>query len=165
MPLSLRPAFSQDQRFLYDLIYTHIADVLQASLWDPAIQQPLLDLQVRSKENTYGMMHPHADHAVIVLDDEPVGRMIIDRSGEFYDLVDIVIAAKHRSSGIGTRLLIAISMEAAMMKKNVRLHVSVTNPRAISLYRRLGFHVIEGTETDLLMEKTPADQSQVVAAT
>jgi ribosomal protein S18 acetylase RimI-like enzyme len=123
-----------------------------------------LDLQVRARQSSYAVRHPRADHAIIMLDDQPIGRMIIDRSGEYYDLVDITLLSKHRSAGIGTRLVLALCMEAAMMRKNVRLYVSITNLRAISLYRRLGFRVIEDLQTDLLMERTPTDQAQVVAA-
>jgi ribosomal protein S18 acetylase RimI-like enzyme len=55
-------------------------------------------------------------------------------------------------------------MEAEMMRKNVRLYVSITNPRAADLYKRLGFRVIEDLQTDLLMERTPGAHAQVIAA-
>ncbi len=71
---------------------------------------------------------------------------------------------KQRSQGIGTRLVLALCMEAEMMRKNVRLYVRVTNPRALALYKRLGFRVIEDLQTDILMERRPGDQAQVIAA-
>jgi len=128
------------------------------------MQHQILDFQVRARHSTWAITHPNAEHAIIMLDDAPVGRLIIDRSGEFYSLVDITIAPKHRGAGIGTRLILALCMEAGMSHKNVRLYVSVTNPRAVELYKRLGFRVIEDLQTDLLMERTPADQSQVIAS-
>src|SRR6266851_4526629 len=157
MPLFVRPALPQDEQFVYALDYQVKYDQLHAGLWDPNIRHPLLDLQVRSKRSSYAAMHPLADYAIIMLDDQPVGHMIIDRSGEFYDLVDISIMPKQRSQGIGTRLVLALCMEAEMMHKNVRLYVSVTNPRALALYKRLGFRVIEDLQTDILMERRPGD--------
>jgi GNAT superfamily N-acetyltransferase len=164
MPLYVRPALPQDDRFQYDLAYGVMHDQLHAHLWDPNIRHPLLDLQVRSKHSSYAVVHPHADYAIIMLDDQPVGRMIIDRSGEFYHLVDISIVPQQRSAGIGTRLVLALCMEAEMLHKSVRLYVSITNPRALALYKRLGFRVIEDQQTDILMERSPGDRAQVIAA-
>lgn len=164
MPLYLRPALPQDEPFVHQLIRQVIYDQLLAHLWDPTYRDALLDLQVRAKENSYAFVHPQADHAVIMLDDQAVGRLLIDRAGPFYHLVDISILPKHRSGGIGTRIILGVCMEAEMMRKNVRLYVSIANARAIELYRRLGFRVIEDLSANLLMEKTPADRTQVLAA-
>jgi ribosomal protein S18 acetylase RimI-like enzyme len=164
MPLTLRPVTAQDEQFVYDLVYQTIAETLFAETWDPSVRRPLLDLQVRAKHGSYAISHPHAEYAIVMLDDVSVGRLIIDRSGPCYDLVDIAIIPRHRGAGIGTRLILAICTEAAMMKKNVRLYVSAGNIRATALYRRLGFRVIEDQQTDLLMERAPEDQTQMVAA-
>jgi len=164
MPLFVRPALPQDDPFVYQLAWQVIHDQLYAWRLEPNLRQALLDLQVRSKLGSYRAAHPHADHAIIMLDDQPVGHMIIDRAGEFYDLVDISIVPRHRSAGIGTRLILALCMEAEMMQKSVRLFVSVTNPRAADLYKRLGFRVIQDLQTDLWMERAPGAQAQVIAA-
>ena len=163
MPLSVRPAGPGDEQLMYNLTYQVMYEQLQAHTWDPAMRKHLLNLQVHAKHGSYAVVHPRADYAIIMLDDQAIGRMIIDRSGEFYHLVDISIDPKHRGAGIGTRLVLALCMEAEMMHKTVRLYVSVTNPRASSLYKRLGFRVIEDLMTDSLMEKTPADRAQVIA--
>lgn len=164
MPLYVRPALPEDDSFVYQLIRQVMYDQLLAHLWDPAYRDALLDLQVRSKAGSYSVVHPHADHAIIMLDDTAVGRLLIDRAGPTYHLVDISILPKYRSAGIGTRIVLGLCMEAEMMQKNVRLYVSITNPRALELYTRLGFRVIQDLFTDLLMEKSPADRSQVLAA-
>jgi ribosomal protein S18 acetylase RimI-like enzyme len=164
MPLYVRPALPEDESFVYQLVRQVIYDQLLGHLWDPTYRDALLDLQVRAKAGSYAVIHPHADHAIIMLDDDRVGRLLIDRTGPCYDLVDISILPKYRSGGIGTRIILGLCMEAEMMQKNVRLYVSITNPRAIELYKRLGFRVVEDRVTDLLMEKTPADRAQVLAA-
>ena len=164
MSLTLRPATPQDERFVYDLSYQTIAETLHADTWDERIRHPLLDLQVRAKHGSYAATHPNAEYAIVMLDEKPVGRLIIDRTGAFYDLVDIAILSKHRGAGIGSRLILAICTEAGMMNKNVRLFVSAGNLRAAALYLRLGFRVIEDRQSDLLMEKAPGDRSQLVAS-
>ena len=164
MALSVRPALPQDERFLYELAYHVMFEQLRADTWDPRIRSHLLNLQIQAKQGSYKVVHPNADYAIVMLDDQSVGRMIIDRSGEFYHLVDISIMPQLRGAGIGTRLVLALCMEAEMMHKNVRLYVSITNPRAADLYKRLGFRVIEDLETDTLMERAPGDRAQVIAA-
>jgi ribosomal protein S18 acetylase RimI-like enzyme len=164
MPLFLRPTLPQDEQFVYRLAYETMYEQLYAWTWDPQIRHQLLDMQVRAKHGSYASEFPNADYAIIVLDDKPVGRMIIDRAGEFYILVDISIAPQHRGAGIGTRLILALCMEAEMMQKKVRLYVAAVNQRAAGLYRRLGFRVIEDLQIQLLMERAPGDRAQVVAA-
>jgi ribosomal protein S18 acetylase RimI-like enzyme len=164
MPLYVRPTLPTDEQFLYQLVYQTTAEQLYAWSWDPQIRDQLLDMQIRAKHGAYAVEFPNADYVIVMLDDQPVGRMIIDRAGEFYVLVDIAILPKHRSAGIGTRLILGLCMEAELMQKKVRLHVSVTNQRAAALYQRLGFRVIEDQEVNLLMERSPGDRSQVIAA-
>ena len=164
MPLYVRPALPQDNAFVYQLLWQVVYEQLLADRWDPAIRDGLLDLQVRVRCGAYAARWPQAEHAIIMLDDEPVGRLLIDRSGPNYHLVDIAVLPKRQGAGIGTRLVLGLCMEAEIMGKSVRLRVSVSNPRAADLYRRLGFRVIEDQETDWLMERSPGATAQVIAA-
>jgi len=87
MPLTVRPTLPQDEQFLYQLVYQTMSEQLFAWTWDPNIRDKLLDLQIRAKHGSYAAEYPHANHGIIVWDDEPVGRLIVDRSGEFHVLV------------------------------------------------------------------------------
>jgi len=164
MPLSLRPACSTDDPFVYRLQYQTLFEQLYAHTWDPQIRDQLLNLQIRAKHSAYADEFPNAHYDIVELNGEPIGRMIIDRSGEFYHVVDIAILAKHRGAGIGSRLILGLCMEAETRQKKVRLWVSVTNPRAAALYRRLGFRVIADEQMNLLMERAPGDHAQELAA-
>ena len=154
----------QDGQFIHQLLRQVLYEQLAAHLWDPAIRDPLLDFQVRAKTGAYAASHPQADHGIIMLDDEPVGRLLVDRSGGFYNLIDIAVLPKRRSAGIGTRVVLGLCMEAEMAHKSVRLYVSITNPRAAELYKRLGFRMIEDLQTDWLMERAPGTAAQVIAS-
>ena len=160
MGLLLRPATPSDELFLYQLAYEHFAEILMASLWDPNVREPLLKLQVEGQRTAYASQHPTADYAIIMYDDHAIGRIILDRGPQFHYLVDITIQKKYRGSGIGTWLMRALCVEAEMMRKPLRLHVMVTN-RARNLYQRLGFHAIETSDTNWLMERAPGASSQV----
>lgn len=160
MPLALRPTFPQDEKFLHDLLYENFFEKLHAHLWDPKIREPLIRMQINGQRSSYAAQYPTADNAVIVLDDKPIGRIIIDRGPQFHTLVDITIAKKHRRAGIGTILVKSICMEADLMRKPTRLHVDVANP-ARQLYLRLGFRMIEDLQINWLMERPVGAISQV----
>ena len=158
MPLALRPALPTDEVFLYRLLYENFFEKLAAWAWDPGIREPLLKMQIDGQRGTYAIQYPKADHGIILLDDMPIGRLILDRWPEIYCLVDITIARQHRRAGIGTILIRSICTEAEMMRKPVRLQVAVDNP-ARELYRRLGFQKIEDHPMTWVMERAPGSGS------
>jgi len=154
MPLTLRPALPADEPFLYRLAYEHFYLKLLAHTWEPGMRDMLLKMQVEGQRATYATQFPRADHGIIVLDDRPIGRMLVDRGPEIHQLVDIVIGADQRGKGIGSIVLRALCTEAELMRKPLRLHVDVQN-RARELYRRLGFRLIEDLQHAWVMERTP----------
>jgi len=154
MPLSLRPALPADEPFLYRLAYENFYEKLMAYNWDPKVRDVLLKLQVEGQRSGYAAQFPHADHGIIVYDDRPVGRMILDRGPEVHHLVDIVVDAQHRSKGIGTFILRAVCTEAELMRKPLRLQVEVRS-RARDLYGRLGVRLIEDLTVTWVMERAP----------
>ena len=154
MPLSLRPALPQDEPFLYRLLYENFYEKLMAHTWEPQTRDVLLRTKIDGQRTTYAAVYPHADHAIILLDDRPVGRMILDRGPEVHTLVDIVVGSQHRGKGIGTVILRAVCTEAEMMRKPLRLQVETRNP-AKELYRRLGFRLIDDQLVTWVMERAP----------
>ena len=154
MPLTLRPVSPQDDEFLSQLLFESFFEKLSAHLWPEHIREPLLRMQMQGQRSTYAAQYPHADHALIALDDKPVGRILLDRGPQFHTLVDIVIAKKHRRAGMGTVLIRSLCIEAEMMRKPMRLNVAADNP-ARALYLRLGFRMLEADELNILMERAP----------
>ena len=154
MSLSLRPAVAADHQFIYDLTYQVLYEQLRAETWPPQFRDQLLKQQIYAKHGSYSAAYPAADHGIVMVDDQPVGRLLVDRSGEFHNLIDIAILPKYRSTGLGTRLVLALCHEAELCHKPIRLYVSVSNPRAMNLYRRLGFRVIDNQEAGSVMECT-----------
>lgn len=154
MSLYLRPVLPTDEAFIDQLVYDNLFEQLYAWAWDPKIREPLLKMQVRGQRASYSAAFPRADHGIIVLDDCPIGRLIVDRGPEIHYLVDIVLRNENRGKGIGTWLLRALSTEADLARKRLRLQVQQTN-RAKELYLRLGFGIIEDRQIGILMERQP----------
>ena len=154
MSLSLRPVLPKDEAFVYQLLYENFYEKLAAWAWDPAIRQPLLNMQIQGQRATYSAMYPHADHGIIVFDGDSVGRLLVDRGPEIHTLVDITIRKQNRGAGMGTVLVRSLCIEAEMMRKPLRLQVAADN-RARNLYQRLGFRMLEDLQLNLVMERAP----------
>jgi N-acetylglutamate synthase-like GNAT family acetyltransferase len=161
MSLALRLVLPKDEAFVQQLVYDAMYEQLCAWAWNPQIREPLLKMQIDAQKSSYHAMFPHAEHAIIEVDQQAVGRMILDRTGEQVYVVDITILAKNCNAGLGSCLLRAVCTEAEMMRKPVRLQVLQTN-RAITLYRRLGFQVIEDRQVAWLMERAAGADARAV---
>lgn len=119
------------------------------------MREPLLKMQVESQRNSYAAQFPRADHSIILLDDAPVGRLIVDRAPDVHYLINIVVAASHRGQGIGSRALQALCAEADLARKPLQLQVQSGN-RAKNLYSRHGFRIVDDLEIAWLMERAAA---------
>lgn len=138
MHLSLRTARSEDEAFLYRLYASTRMQEMAAWGWDPAQQDAFLRMQFRAQRQGYASEYPDADHRVILADQEPVGRLLVHRTGKEIRLVDIAILSEHRNRGIGTALLQNLIGECQTSGALLHLQVAKGNP-AIHLYQRMGF--------------------------
>lgn len=153
--LRLRPAEPGDQEFLVRLYASTRARDLAALGLEPMQADAFVRLQFRAQSAHFTAAFPEAEHAIVVLEEHPVGRRIVDRSGPVLHVVDIALLAEFRGRGIGTSLLQAVLDEADARGLPVELHVDVDNP-AQHLYRRLGFEVSADLGRHLRMTRRPA---------
>lgn len=128
-----------------------------------------MEMQFDVQMRAFGQAYPHADWQIVICDDQPIGRLIVDRSTAAIRVVDIALLPEHRNAGIGSRLLGQVLDEATAAGTPVVLHVAKAN-RASALYQRLGFFVSAWDDVYLEMQWRPggdADQlktSEVAAA-
>ena len=134
----LRPATLEDEPFLRQLFATTRADELALMVWDDNQKETFIAMQFNAQKQQYAMSYPQAQHSIILLNDVPIGRQMIDRGGNEFTLVDIALLPTHRSAGIGTHLIEDLLAEAAIARKSVTLNVWHANP-AKNLYQRMGF--------------------------
>lgn len=135
---SRRPSTPADDEFLYRLYSSTRED--EMALWGaPADQQAaFLRMQFDAQRAHYGRHFALADHAIITINGQPVGRILVDRSRDEIRLVDIAILTEHRGSGIGSVLLQELIDESSATGKPVRVHAFKPS-RAVGFYERLGF--------------------------
>ena len=96
MTPQLRPTQPTDEAFLFGLyVSTRRAEMEAWGLAGPMLDQ-MLQMQFAGQQGTYSAQFPDADHLLILEDDEPIGRILIDRTGQEIILVDIALLPEHR---------------------------------------------------------------------
>jgi ribosomal protein S18 acetylase RimI-like enzyme len=153
--LKLRPVTSQDEPFLMNLFATTRTDELALLNCDEHQKKAFIAMQFNAQSRQYLMSHPHAQNSVILWNDAPIGRLLVDRGECEFTLVDVALLPTHRGAGIGTHLIEDLLKEAAAEGKPIRLHV-LTSSAAKRLYERLGFSRIGGDAAYLEMMWVPA---------
>ena len=143
--LSLRDAGEADLLFLQALYASGRADEMAFMPWP----QPQKDAFLADQ---FGLQHHHfvthfsgADFWIVERSDRAdvtsaVGRFYLDRSTPLWRVIDIGLAPEARGQGLGSALLAwAQACVRDAGAAGIDLHVAVDNPRAQSLYQRLGF--------------------------
>ena len=155
---SLRPVDeTRDAQFLSSVYASTRDDLKMIGL--PAEQlEMLVAMQHRAQDQYYRSTYPEASHHIICVDDTPVGRLIVERSGSEFLLVDVALLPEFRGRGIGSRVLRDLIDEAAGSGRVMTLQVVKTNP-AVDLYKRLGAEITGDTGTHFHMEWPPATRS------
>jgi ribosomal protein S18 acetylase RimI-like enzyme len=153
-PLTFRCAVPDDEVFLFELYASTRNEEMAAWGWDRAQEQMFLNLQFTAQRRHYDIAFPNAEHKIILLDDRPIGRILVFRTEREIRLVDIALLREYRGGGIGASLVRGLFEEAMAANKPVTLHVAKLS-RAVRFYRRLGFSIIGDTGTDHKMEWRP----------
>lgn len=148
--VTLRPAQSDDESFLFQLYRDTRAEEMADWGWNEAQQQAFLSMQFRARNLSYSA-YPNIEHRIILDAERPIGRLLISRMENEIRLVDIALISKTRGQGIGAKLISDLLARATKESMPVRLHVEKFN-RAFRLYQRLGFQVLEDTGTQFFME-------------
>jgi ribosomal protein S18 acetylase RimI-like enzyme len=149
--ITIRRVTPRDREFLRRLFGTTRLDAVLLATWPPDERTAFLDSQFALQDIHYRRFHSTADFLIVKRHDAPIGRLILDRGHTEWRIVDIGFLPEVRGAGLGTALLRAVQDAAAHAgAARVNLHVDAGN-RARALYARLGFVVIDQTETHLAM--------------
>lgn len=135
--ITLAPAGAAHQAFLLELYASTRADLAGLVGGDDGLRD-LLRMQFKAQQQYYLARFPQAVAQLVLHDDKPVGRVVVERGAEALRLVDISLLPAFRRRGIGQHLLRLLMAQAAQAALPLRLSVLLGNP-AQRLYQRLGF--------------------------
>ena len=134
---ALRQAVPADSAF-EQYLYASTRDDLRPL--GPEVFDGLVGMQFRAQSMSIRLDHPRADKKIVVVDDTPVGRIIVDADGSHIEVVDVALLPEFRCHGIGSSVLRGVLSHADRVGRSVRLHVEKQS-RAVRLYERLGFSI------------------------
>jgi GNAT superfamily N-acetyltransferase len=149
--ITLRPVRPDDAEFLREVYASTRREELAATGWDSAQQEDFINMQFEAEHQLYPQQYPRATHEIILLDGQPIGRLMVERVEEAIRGVDIALLPEYRSAGYGGLLIRKLLDEATQTGKPFRIQVVKWN-RAVRLYQRLGFVQTGESPTHLQME-------------
>ena len=154
--LTLRPIRPEDQSFLYEVYASTRLEELAPLGWSADQQAAFLAQQFNAQHQYYQANFAGADFQVILVNGQPAGRLYVDRRVNEIGLIDIALLPEYRNAGIGSGLIKELLAEAQQAGKPVRIHVEKFN-RALRLYERLGFSIIDDRGVYWFMEWKPQE--------
>lgn len=154
--ITLRPFRPEDLEFLYEVYARSRDEELSVVPWSIAEKEAFLRFQFQAQHTHYQKYFPRAQFDVVLENDQPIGRLYVDRSADELLVIDIVLLSRCQRRGIGSWLIRQLLGEARAKSKPVRLHVEQFNP-ALRLYERFGFRRIGDEGISYHMEWTPND--------
>lgn len=149
---SIRSLTQEDEPFLWQMLYeaAHVAEEGESTV-QAVVNHPLIAKYVKNwgRANDQGF-------AAELNGSQPVGAAwlrLFAGDDKGFGWVDdtipelaIAVLPEYRNQGVGTQLLARLLSAAKVSYRSVSLSVRSSN-RALNLYERSGFKVIEGSET------------------
>jgi ribosomal protein S18 acetylase RimI-like enzyme len=153
--LEVRPVSASDDDFLLSVYASTRADELAQTEWAKGQMDMFLRWQFELQRREYNARFPHAAYSVILVDQNPAGRIWVGEDQEQVRLLDIALLPEFQNRGAGTTLLrrlIDYSMEHGKVMRHM---VFVLNNDADRFYERLGFTLIDDLGAYKHMEWRP----------
>jgi GNAT superfamily N-acetyltransferase len=141
--VSLRPVTDADQEFLVGVYASTRAEELAQVSWDDSQKDAFIRWQFGLQRQEYDTRYPDARYEVILVDDQPAGRIWVGTDDTQIRLLDIALLTEFQNRGAGTILLQQLIDEARRAQKPLRHMVFMLNENAHRFYERLGFVTIE----------------------
>jgi ribosomal protein S18 acetylase RimI-like enzyme len=150
----LRDVRSEDLLFLQAVYSSTRVEELQLTDWSEEQKAAFCLQQFNAQDVHYRKYYASAQFSVIEHNGIPAGRLYVDRCTREIRIIDITLLPEFRGVGIGTEILLDLQKEARAAGKSLSIHVERMN-RALCLYERLGFRLVEDKGIYLLMEWKP----------
>jgi len=150
----LGAATESDSAICEALFIEHYQTPLLLACWNAAQCRTHLQPQFMMREQQFHDRYPQADHTIIEVNGENIGRLLVDRQLQVIHIIDMILFPAWCGRAIGSHLLDELCREADKTGKVLALHVACDNP-AQSLYQRFGFKVSEDQGVYRHMERKP----------
>jgi ribosomal protein S18 acetylase RimI-like enzyme len=153
--ITLRPATGDDREFLVGVYGSTRDEELSQVPWAEGQREAFVRMQFDAQDADYRRNNPAGSFDVVEVGGRPAGRLYVDRRPEDIRIVDIALLPEFRGDGVGGRLISQLIDEAAGSGRKLSIHVEIHN-RAVELYTRMGFNIVDEHGLYRRMEWTKA---------
>lgn len=140
--LQYRAITDADLPFLESLYGTTRAAELAQVPWTQEQRDEFIAMQFNAQHTFYQEQFTEATYEIVSKDGFDIGRLYLDERDEETRIIDIALMPNYQKMGIGRFMLEQVMNKAKERGVPVTIHVEKNNP-AMSLYKRLGFELVE----------------------
>ncbi|MCF6319324.1 MAG: GNAT family N-acetyltransferase [Proteobacteria bacterium] len=157
--VSFETISENDMAFLIGLYKSTRWDEVMQAPWDDIQRHEFLKQQFQAQHEYYQSHYSHSEFLLILKNNNPIGRVYLDREDNSICLIDIALMPKFKSQGLGTKLLKELLKEAQLTNKKIVIHVENFNP-AYQWYLKHGFKQVEDKGVYQYMEWHPTIENE-----
>jgi GNAT superfamily N-acetyltransferase len=136
--ITLRSFSPSDEPFVLELYASTRSDEMAMVPWSDEQRRMFVETQFKAQLDHYQHSFPDATHDVILKNDQPVGRVYVERLQNEISILDITVLPKQRNAGIGSHLIRVMLEEATRENKNVGIYIESFNP-SCEFFKSRGF--------------------------
>ena len=145
--ITLRPVNSEDREFLLQVYAASRGAELAMVPWDDAMKRVFVEHQFDAQRRHYDTEYKNVTHEIILLNNEPAGRIYLSRGNELTAILDLTVIPAFRRRGVATELLRRLQAEG----KRLRVFIEPYNPGR-QLFLDLGFEIVKEDEANLELQ-------------
>src|SRR5215468_5725248 len=149
--ITLRPVTESDEEFLLAVYASTRAEEMERVPWTAEQKDTFVKMQFAAQKSHYAASYPEANHDLIYVDGEAVGRIYLDRGPDGLHILDVTVLLEYRNRGIGSAVLGRLLEEAGAGGKALTIYVETFNP-SLRLFERLGFRHADQKDFQLLLK-------------
>jgi ribosomal protein S18 acetylase RimI-like enzyme len=151
---SLRLATPEDNEFLYQLYASTRIEEMDAAGFPQSEREAFCRMQFGFRQHHYGLHFARAQDHILQWQGVAVGRELVMRHADAFELIDIAMLPGYRGRGMGSYLLHGLILESEQKQFPIELYVD-QHSRALAFYQRHGFVIVDDQFPNWFMRRSP----------
>lgn len=145
--IKLRPSVSADEDFLVAVYGSTREQELAMVPWTAEQKEAFVRSQLSAQLHHYRAEYPNAEYSIILFEDQPVGRLYVDRRATEVRIMDITLLPAFRGKGISSPLIRRLMEEATAVAKSLSINLDkLSLNQSQPIFQRFGFKATEADE-------------------
>ncbi|MFN0112652.1 MAG: GNAT family N-acetyltransferase [Blastocatellia bacterium] len=147
--IKLRPAVAEDEDFLVAVYGSTREQELAMVPWTAEQKEAFVRSQLTAQLRHYQTEYPNAEYSIILFEDQPVGRLYVDRRATEVRIMDITLLPAFRGKGISSPLIRRLKDEASAVAKELSINLDkLSLSQSHLVFERLGFKAVDPVDDD-----------------